>query len=123
MTVLFYEISQTHSSCYIFLLAFGIVGLLNFSHSGGYVIPICIPWIINDVAPFQFICHLDVLFCKNAYSNLFPIFRLCFPLFLLICKNTFHISETSPLLVICLANIFSHCVADIFILLIVYFNK
>lgn len=123
MSVLFDELSQTCSSCYIFLLTFGIVGIFNFSHSGGCAGSICISGSLMMWVPFQFICHLDYCFRENVGSSLLSIFLLSFLFFLMICKTSYYVFKTNPLLVICIVNISSHCVAGIFILLMMYLNN
>lgn len=62
------------------------------------------------------------LLWKNVYSGLLPIFWIRLSVFLrLSCMSCLYISDNKPLSVISFANIFSHSIGCLFVLLMVYF--
>ena len=87
------------------------------------VVLVCISLIICDLSIFSCAYWLFVfLLWRNVCLGLLPIFQLrCLFFLLLSCMSCLYILEIKPLLVASFANIFSHSVGCLFILLIVSF--
>lgn len=115
--------NTSHLRQYLVMSVFLILAILAGVWSSLMEISICILPMTNKVKHlFMFVDYLDILSCERPVQILclFPFGLSVF--FLLIYRSTFYITAKSPLLNMCILNIF-HTVACMFTLLMVYFDK
>lgn len=96
-----------------------IVQFVNFCQSDGQIMTsnnlICMALIAEELELFfKYSLTIGFPLAQNAYSRLLASF-------LYGCKNSIFILDTSPLMVICVVNIFSHSVASLFVWFILSF--
>lgn len=118
-----YEVSRcsTPSS------AFGIVRLCRLSHSGGCVVyhhgfNLHFPLMANEL-DHLFLRLVDIWMPSfwRTYSNLLPIFIEFY--YFLTSKSSLYTLEMSPLIVMCVINIFAHSVVCLFALIMASFDE
>ena len=80
------------------------------------------PWWLTMLSIFSCACWLSVcLLWETVYSGLLPIFKSSCLFLMLSCMSCFYILNINPLCVISFANIFSHSLGCVFVLLMVSF--
>lgn len=113
-----------HSGCYTSLPILGISQLSKFGHFSRCVVRlllICTWLMTNNLSHFTYdYWPFGNLLWRSVCSSLLPIFLLdFFVFFLLVCRSSLCVLDTSP---ICIPNIFFHAESCIFTFPIVSFD-